>query len=458
MESPFASHVSLLAEFQRHLVFTLCVIAFLCYLAAVRQLRWRRYIQIHRQYQHKYELGGTLTPEDAQRVVELCLSYDMPMLMRYALSLALFKTYAIPSISKILKGTREMGSSEGISKRFADTEILIGTVLACPITGRSFESRPDSPKTAENDSEACAEVPLTKIDDPRAMIALARVNWLHSKYPIKNEDYLYTLGLAIFEPERWARLYGWRELSALECHALYVFWVEVGKRMGLKDIPQSSEEFKEWCLSYQQYEMVPAQSSHDVANITLEEFIRVLPTQFGIRNFAKGVAISLLEDVVREAMMLPAQPWYHRAFVDLILHSINFVQLYLCLPRRSPEGPVDGKLPDFARNYGCPYDSHDGEFFSTKPLNKDSARMRPNNFQIRPWYKPESNGFLRKLSDKLRVSLGLFDEMPGRGSRSQGYRLEELGPLRYEKDGHEEVIRNAEKLLGVPITGPWAAL
>jgi len=49
--------------------------------------------------------------------------------------------------------------------------------------------------------------------------------------------------------------------------------------------------------------MIPAQSNHDVANTTLEEFIRVLPNRFGIRSFAKGVAISLLEDIVREAMM-----------------------------------------------------------------------------------------------------------------------------------------------------------
>lgn len=468
----------------------------LVYLLRVRQLRWRKYHQIHRIYQQKYDLSGALTPEEAQQVIELCLSYDMPMLMRYSLSLALFKTYGIPSISKILKGTREMGSREGISKRFADTEILISTVLACPITGKtsltgtatvqghshSVPFTEEHTKLQVHADSISDAVPYTKIDDPRAMIAIARVNWLHAKYPIKNEDNLYTLSLAIFEPERWAKKYGWRELSPLECHAFYVFWTEVGRRMGIKDIPETAEDFKEWSLSYQQSAMVPAESNKYVANFTLEEFISVLPNRFGIRNFAKGIAISLLEDIVREAMMYPPQPKYMPTFVDSILKTINLVQLHLCLPRSSPTGPVDSKLPDFASGaLKCPYNTgtkagdcdvssvhtHDPELMEsggkihvevTRNSNESPvhARMYPNTFQRRPWYRPEGQGVFGKLSDKLKVKMGIWEQMPGKELRSGGYRLEEMGPLRYEKDGHEEVIREAERLLGAPISAPWA--
>ena len=38
---------------------------------------------------------GTLTPEEAQRIILVSTSYDMPFLLNYSLAFALFKTYAI---------------------------------------------------------------------------------------------------------------------------------------------------------------------------------------------------------------------------------------------------------------------------------------------------------------------------------------------------------------------------
>lgn len=74
----------------------------------------------------KYQ-DGTLSPEEAQRVILVSTSYDMPLLLNYSLAFALFKTYAIPSISKLLSVTGEFKSAETVSKRYADTEILIGS-------------------------------------------------------------------------------------------------------------------------------------------------------------------------------------------------------------------------------------------------------------------------------------------------------------------------------------------
>jgi len=42
--------------------------------------------------------------------------------------------------------------------------------------------------------------------------------------------------------QKWARLYGCRELSPLEQHGYYVLWKENGKRMNIQDIPDSFEE------------------------------------------------------------------------------------------------------------------------------------------------------------------------------------------------------------------------
>ncbi|KAF5376786.1 hypothetical protein D9757_009463 [Collybiopsis confluens] len=241
-------------------------VTFFVYLSVVRAIRWRRYNSIHRKYEHKFLQGERLSPEEAQEIMHTSAMYDMPLLMNYALSFALFKTYAIPSISQILSDTKELKSVEGMSKRYADTELLISTWVFCPISGRSQESplaQSSSPETKRKGEEVTVQV-----DDPRAMIALARVNWLHSKYPITNDDYLYTLGLFIFEPvyvlfsnpQDWTNTYGWRGLSLMESHAFFIFWVEIGRRMGIKDIPESPESFRQWIMVHNPQISLPPQA------------------------------------------------------------------------------------------------------------------------------------------------------------------------------------------------------
>ena len=59
-----------------------------------------------------------------------------------------------------------------------------------------------NPNTPEKDIQAQKQ---------RATVALERLNELHGKYPIKNDDYLYTLALFICEPIEWITRYEWRK-------------------------------------------------------------------------------------------------------------------------------------------------------------------------------------------------------------------------------------------------------
>jgi hypothetical protein len=63
-----------------------------------------------------------------------------------------------------------------------------------------------------------------------------------------------------FSLQRWATRFGWRELSPLEQHAFYVFWVEIGGRMGIRDIPDTLEALTAWsevCLGFVISEVFP---------------------------------------------------------------------------------------------------------------------------------------------------------------------------------------------------------
>ncbi|KAF9476142.1 hypothetical protein BDN70DRAFT_882785 [Pholiota conissans] len=397
------------------------------WLLVVRASRWRRYNAIHRKYGPKWNNGlGTINPREAQEIIHLSTVYDMPTLLYHAVSFALFKTYGIPSISKLLVATKELCSKETMSRRYADTEILISTWHTCPISGFADPSI-SLRNTGPNARPA---------EDPRANIALARVNYLHSKYKISNSDYLYTLCLFANEPSYWSDRYGWRYLSPLERHAFYVFWAEVGRKMNIQDIPGSLEEMTAFIKEYEEAHMVPAETNREVAGYTLDELLSPVPNALGLKAFATSIVVSVLSDRTREAMMYRKRPWIYRSILNGTLLTAAFIQRFLLLPRYTGYYVVDHKLPN--------------------NVDMEHTRMHPTRYAARPWYKPESTSIIGRYTDKLLVKLGFYLEMPSAHLKSDGYRLEEMGPMKFENAGHEEVMQNAAKLQGCPITGPWS--
>ena len=119
--------------------------------------------------------------------------------------------------------------------------------------------------------------------------------------------------------QRWATRYGWRDLSPLEQHAFYVFWVEIGNRMEIRDIPDTLEGLTAWSrvcprfvvnevftqLENQAYEetyMIPADTNREVAGYTVGELLSHVPETLGMKAFGERATICLMEDTVRESM------------------------------------------------------------------------------------------------------------------------------------------------------------
>jgi len=117
----------------------------------------------------------------------------------------------------------------------------------------------------------------------------------------------------------WAKRFGWRELSPLEQHAYYVFWVEIGNRMDIQNIPDTLDELVAWSKvrftlpslflaqreeqDYEKTYMVPADTNKEVAGYTVEELISFVPETFGVKALSRRIVICLMEDVVRESML-----------------------------------------------------------------------------------------------------------------------------------------------------------
>jgi hypothetical protein len=70
-------------------------LAIVTYLSVVRLLRWRCFNKIHEKYAKRID---SLTPQEAQNVMLGVYLRDMPGLLDYAVSFALFKTYSIVGV------------------------------------------------------------------------------------------------------------------------------------------------------------------------------------------------------------------------------------------------------------------------------------------------------------------------------------------------------------------------
>src|SRR5215208_7894717 len=170
---------------------------------------------------------------DAQRIAYLDTVYEFPFDTTRSLEFALFRTFASPAVSVLLDSTGEFG--ERAQRRYDDTDLILSTIA---------ESGYDS------------EV---------GRRAIRRMNRLHGRFEIANEDFLYVLSTFVFEPIRWNERYGWRPLVEQERVASFHFWRAVGSRMAIKEIPGSLEEFERYNVEYERANVRYAESNRRVA-------------------------------------------------------------------------------------------------------------------------------------------------------------------------------------------------
>lgn len=238
---------------------------------------------------------------DNQRIMYLLNTYEHPWLMRKALEFALFRTYAVPSISRLLKATNQF--QQHGQKRYDDTSLLISTLVE-----EGYESAVGA-------------------------AAIARMNHWHGRYRIKNDDFLYVLSVFIYEPVRWTNCFGWRPLTRHEQEAMYFFWREVGKRMGIQEIPATYDAFDAFNRRYEREHFVYADSNHVVGEATVQIFLHWYPTW--LQPAVRQGIYALLDEPLRLAFGFPQAPAWLRQFVPGALKQGLSAQRFLP-PRRRP--------------------------------------------------------------------------------------------------------------------------
>lgn len=174
----------------------------LAYMGLVRHLRYRRINALLRKYPDPTLPLRNFTV--AREVFGTISDLEFPYLKVVSLEFALFKTYAIPSISKILAATKQFASN--CLRRTDDTVLILLEMNE----GYSRNVRRTMVEGGKVDEEEVLN------DERRKDIATERLNFLHGHYNIKQEDYLYTLALFIQEPAFFIDSFEWRPTTELE--------------------------------------------------------------------------------------------------------------------------------------------------------------------------------------------------------------------------------------------------
>ncbi|MCX5426672.1 DUF2236 domain-containing protein [Streptomyces sp. NBC_00257] len=204
-----------------------------------------------------------LDPErDFLRIYRIMATHEFPWDIARALELALYRTYAVPSIGRLLSQTAEL--TDRSQKRYDDTALLLDTVLE-----HGFDSDP-------------------------GRTALRRINQMHRSYDISNDEMRYVLCTFVVTPKRWLDSYGWRRLSDHELRACAAYYRVLGAHMGIKELPQTYEDFERVLDTYEAEHFGWDEGGRRVADATLDLMSSWYPRP--LAPAARKVALALLDD------------------------------------------------------------------------------------------------------------------------------------------------------------------
>ncbi|KAF3469512.1 oxygenase MpaB family protein [Streptomyces sp. Tu 3180] len=221
---------------------------------------------------------------EATEIYRLSVAYEFPWDFARALELALYRTYAVPRIGRLLAETAEL--TDRTQKRYDDTSLLLDAVVE-----HGFGS-------------------------DRGRTAIRRINRMHRSYDIPDDDMRYVLCTFVVMPKRWIDAYGWRRMSRHETVAAAVHYQTLGRHMGIKDVPGSYEEFETFLDAYEEAHFGWDEDARRVSDATLDLMASWYPRP--LAPLLRTATLALLDEpLLRAFRYTPPGPatrvWVRRA-------------------------------------------------------------------------------------------------------------------------------------------------
>jgi hypothetical protein len=240
---------------------------------------------------------------DHVRIYRIMTTLEFPWDMNQALSFALYRTYAVPSIGVLLQRTGEL--THRTQKRYDDTVLLLDAMLA------------------------------DGLDSHRGRTALRRMNHMHGMYDIGNDDLRYVLCTFVTVPERWMDAYGWRPFSETERVAAAEYYRHLGRHMGIRDVPATHEEFAQTLDDYEADHFAPDPRAREVSEATLSLMQTFPPFHLLPAGASRRAALALMDGPLLDAFGYPHPSRLERAVVRGGLRARGHVVKRM-RPRRDP--------------------------------------------------------------------------------------------------------------------------
>jgi hypothetical protein len=240
---------------------------------------------------------------DREEISRLVATYEFPWDVTQALSFALFRTYAVPSIGRLLAETAEL--TDRTQKRHDDTVLILDAVLTHGLA--STEGR----------------------------AAVRRMNQMHRSYDISNDDMRYVLATFVVTPVRWIDEFGWRRLTPVEIAAQTAYYLDLGRHMGIADLPESYDGFAALLDDYEASHFAFDEGGRAVADATMRLFFTFGPNRYLPRPAVRMLVLSLMgRDLCRAFGYRPAPAPVERLCRRLVRLRGRLVRLMP--PRRRP--------------------------------------------------------------------------------------------------------------------------
>ncbi|MEU8574481.1 oxygenase MpaB family protein [Streptomyces asoensis] len=239
--------------------------------------------------------------EDAAEIYRLTAAYEFPWDVSRALELALYRTYAVPAIGRLLARTAEL--TDRTQKRYDDTALLLDAVVE-----HGFDSE-------------------------QGRTAVRRINRMHRSYDIADDDMRYVLCTFVVVPKRYIDAYGWRRLSRHEIVAGAEYYRTLGQRMGIKDIPGTYEEFEACLDAYEEARFGWDEGARRVSDATLAMMASWYPRP--LAPVLRTATLALLDEPLLKAFRYDPPGPAVRAVVRAALRARGRA-VRLLPPRRAP--------------------------------------------------------------------------------------------------------------------------
>ncbi|WP_018588745.1 oxygenase MpaB family protein [Salinispora arenicola] len=235
-------------------------------------------------------------------IYQTMLRYEFPWDMKLGLNLAFNRSFSIPEIAAVHTSTGEL--TERTQKRIDDTGLLM------------------------------YEIVLNGFEQTRGRDALRRMNQIHRSHTISNDHYLYVLACLVVVPTRWLERYGWRQPCCHERRATWKFYLELGRRMGITDIPDSYEAVEAWFDDYDQAHLSPNDDAAAIERSTRTLMLNRLPA--ALAPLGNALVSAMYDPPLRAATGLATPPWPVRAGLHLALRARAHAQRWLGRPPATP--------------------------------------------------------------------------------------------------------------------------